>query len=139
MTSEASVRLQPVSEKEATGEIPEIYESTKDLLGIPWTAAIFQGYAMYPALLRRAWAELRPSVVTLAFREDARRLREQADGALDEIYQPGYGPAEVELWGGDLSRIRELVEIFNYGNAKLFLCATAITRSLEGNPIAGQR
>ncbi len=99
MTTEIFPKLRSVSEKDAQGEIAAIYESTKEVLGIPWTAAIFQGYATYPPLLRLAWLDLRPSAATLG--------------------------------------IRELLETFNYGNSKLLLCATAVTLSLEGRPVAG--
>ncbi len=134
MATQAFPRLKPVPEKEATGEIARIYQETRDALGIPWTAAIFQGYATYPALLRLAWDELQPNVVTGAFRGDSRVLRGHAAQAMERIYRPGYEVKEVRAWGADPEQIRELLDTFNYGNPKLLLCATAIARGLEGRP-----
>jgi hypothetical protein len=125
-------RLQLVSEDSAPPDIAAIYEETRDLLGIPWTAAIFQGYAMYPPLLRLAWAELKANVVTFEFRADARQLREQAAAAMQHLYRPGYDRSQVEGWGGDPHAIRIVCETFNYGNPKLLICARAVSRSLEG-------
>jgi len=125
-------RLQLVPEEAAPPDIAAIYKQTKDLLGIPWTAAIFQAYAMYPPLLRLAWAELQPNVVTLVFREDARAIREQAKRAVAQIYRPGYDRSQVERWGGDPHAIRSVCETFNYGNPKLLICARAVSRSLDG-------
>jgi hypothetical protein len=125
-------RLQLVPEDGAPPDVAAIYEETRDLLGIPWTAAIFQGYAMYPPFLRLAWAELKPNVVTLEFRADARQLREQAAAAMQAIYRPGYDRSQVERWGGDPHAIRTVCETFNFGNPKLLICARAVSRSLEG-------
>jgi halocarboxylic acid dehydrogenase DehI len=125
-------RLQLVPEDTAPPDVAAIYEETRNLLGIPWTAAIFQGYAMYPPLLRLAWAELRPNVVTLEFHADARQLREQAAAGMQALYRPGYDRSQVERWGGDPHRIRAVGETFNYGNPKLLICARAVSRSLEG-------
>jgi hypothetical protein len=125
-------RLQLVPEDGAPPDVAAIYEETRDLLGIPWTAAIFQGYAMYPPFLRLAWAELKPNVVTLEFRADARQLREQAAAAMQALYQPGYDRSQVEGWGGDPHAIRMVCETFNYGNPKLLICARAVSRSLQG-------
>ncbi len=125
-------RLQLVPEDTAPPDMAAIYEETRNFLGIPWTAAIFQGYAMYPPLLRLAWAELRPNVVTLEFHADARQLREQAAAAMQALYRPGYDRSQVERWGGDPHRIRAVGETFNYGNPKLLICARAVSRSLEG-------
>lgn len=125
-------RLQLVPEDTAPPDVAAIYEETRNLLGIPWTAAIFQGYAMYPPLLRLAWAELKPNVVTLEFHADARQLREQAAAAMQALYRPGYDRSQVERWGGDPHRIRAICETFNDGNPKLLICARAVSRSLEG-------
>jgi len=124
-------RLQLVPEDTAPPDVAAIYEETKNLLGIPWTAAIFQGYAMYPPLLRLAWAELKPNVVTLEFRADARQLQAEAAAAMQTVYRPGYDRSQVERWGGDPHAIRTVCETFNYGNPKLLICARAISRSLE--------
>ncbi len=126
-------RLQLVLEDTAPPDVAAIYEETRNLLGIPWTAAIFQGYAMYPPLLRLAWAELKPNVVTLEFHADARQLREQAAAAMQALYQPGYDRSQVEYWGGDPHAIRTVCETFNFGNPKLLICARAVSRSLEGH------
>ncbi len=125
-------RLQLVPEDTAPPDVAAIYKETRNLLGIPWTAAIFQGYAMYPPLLRLAWAELRPNVVTLEFHADGRQLREQAAAAMQALYRPGYDRSQVERWGGDPHGIRTVCETFNYGNPKLLICARAVSRSLEG-------
>jgi hypothetical protein len=125
-------RLQLVPEDSAPPDVAAVYEETKNLLGIPWTAAIFQGYAMYPQLLRLAWAELKANVVTLEFRADARQLREQAAAAMRDLYRPGYDRSQVEGWGGDPHAIRTVCETFNFGNPKLLICARAVSRSLEG-------
>lgn len=131
-------RLRLVPEETAPPDVAAIYEETRDLLGIPWTAAIFQAYAMYPPLLRLAWAELKPNVVTLNFREDARQIRAQAHSSIVEVYRPGYDRAQVKRWGGDPRAIASLCDTFNYGNPKLLICARSISLSLEGRQIAEQ-
>lgn len=131
------IELRP--EERAPADIRAIYEEIKDRLGIPWLPAIFQAYAMYPPLLRLAWAELKPSVVTLDFRGDAREIRALAERSMAAIYRPAYDRAQLERWQGDVHAILTLCETFNYGNPKLLICARAVSRGMEGRRTSVER
>lgn len=130
---EGDVRVSPVPEHRADAELAPVYRDVKATLGVPWVGVIAQAVARYRPLFMDAWQQFQPSARThfLESRCDGIRLQawEQMADALDiepqreRLRELGYSHAE-------LAQIRETLDVFDYGNPKYLVLATAIQQSL---------
>ena len=135
--SDASLRLQPIKPDVADERVRHIFDDTRRVLHMPWVGALFQGYAMYPDYLELAWHELRPSLRTRQFEDDARAIGNAADEAVVRFYTPSYGKRDIAAMNLDPFAIRETVDAFHAGNPKLLLAAMALRRAFEEGSVGG--
>lgn len=128
---EATIR--PVPEHRADQELTEIYRDLKATFGVPWVGVITQAVAHYRPFFAEAWRRFAPSAKTHFFERASDDLRilsweligrsfivEGQTGRLQEI---GYSAREIE-------QIRAVLDIFDYGNPKYLIFATAIKEGL---------
>lgn len=128
-----NVIVRPVPEHRADPGLKPVYQDLKATFGVPWVGVITQAVAYYRPFFVEAWRQFQPSAKTHYFetRCDAIRLSawEQTASSFDvpqaapRLQQLGYSAAE-------LAQIRAILDIFDYGNPKYLIFATAIQRSL---------
>tara|TARA_R110002074_G_scaffold333844_1_gene504067 strand:- start:5922 stop:6851 length:930 start_codon:yes stop_codon:yes gene_type:complete len=136
------VTVRPVPEHLADAELTEVYQDLKATLAVPWVGVITQAVAHYRPFFIEAWKRFQPSARTHYFERhcDAIRLRawEEMAGAFDirpqsqQLTALGYSDRE-------LAEIRATLDIFDYGNPKYLVLATAIKESLcKGRRLGGR-
>jgi hypothetical protein len=135
------VTVRPVPEHLADAALTEVYQDLKATLAVPWVGVITQAVAHYRPFFIGAWKRFQPSARTYYFERhcDAIRLRawEEMAGAFDirphsqQLTALGYSDRE-------LAEIRATLDIFDYGNPKYLVLATAIKESLcKGRRLGG--
>jgi hypothetical protein len=130
---DGSVTVRPVPEHRADAGLKPIYQDLKATFGVPWIGVITQAVAHYRPFFIEAWRQFQPSARTHYFesRCDAIRLSawEQTGSSFDvpplttRLQQIGYSEAEI-------GQIRTVLDIFDYGNPKYLVLATAIQQGL---------
>jgi hypothetical protein len=128
-----NVTVRPVPEHRADAALKPVYQDLKATFGVPWVGVITQAVAYYRPFFIEAWRQFQPSARTHYFesRCDAIRLSawERTGTAFEvpplasRLQQLGYSDAE-------LTQIRAMLDIFDYGNPKYLVLATAIQQSL---------
>lgn len=135
------VPVRPVPEHRADGELVPVYRDLKATLGVPWVGVITQAVAHYRPFFVEAWRQFQPSARSHYFesRCDAIRLTawEQVGAAFDIAPRSGslgrLGYSDTEL-----AQIRATLDVFDYGNPKYLVLATAIQQSLcHGRSLGG--
>lgn len=138
---ECEVPIRPVSEHRVDADLALVYRDLKSTLGVPWVGVITQAVAHYRPFFVEAWRQFQPSASSHYFesRCDAIRLTawEQVGAAFDveprtaSLRQLGYSDTE-------LAQIRATLDVFDYGNPKYLVLATAIQQSLcHGRRLGG--
>lgn len=130
---EGDVKVRPVPEHRAGAELQPVYRDLKTTLGVPWVGVITQAVAHYRPFFMEAWRQFQPSARTHYFESRCNDIRlfswEGAHGAFDPAPQPDrlrrLGYSEMEL-----AQIRATLDVFDYGNPKYLVFATAIQQSL---------
>ena len=135
--SDRNLTLHLIKPDAADVRVHRIYEDTRRTLHLPWVAALFQAYALYPAYLEMAWNELRPALGAPQFAADAAAIGNAADQAVARFYTPSYSSRDVAAMNLNLPAIRETINAFHAGNPKLLLVATALQRAFEEGPVGG--
>jgi hypothetical protein len=133
---DGNVAVRPVPEHRADAGLKPVYQDLKATFGVPWVGVITQAVAHYRPFFVEAWRQFQPSARSHYFesRCDAIRLSawEQIGSAFDvsplipSLQQIGYSDTE-------LTQIRAMIDIFDYGNPKYLVLATAIQQSLCGD------
>jgi hypothetical protein len=128
-----NIVVRPVSEHRADAGLKPVYQDLKATFGVPWVGVITQAVAHYRPFFIEAWRQFQPSALSHYFesRCDAIRLSawEQIDSSFEvpalatRLQQIGYSDTE-------LTQIRAILDIFDYGNPKYLVLATAIQQSL---------
>ena len=133
--------VRPIPEHRVDHALAPVYSDLKSTFGVPWVGVIAQAVAYYRPFFLEAWRQLQPSATTHYFESCSNAIRltswecardrftiEPSAKALREL---GYSDAE-------LAAIRQTVDIFDYGNPKYLLLATAIQQSLcHGRRLGG--
>ncbi|GHA88087.1 halocarboxylic acid dehydrogenase DehI family protein [Modicisalibacter luteus] len=138
---ERDVPVRPLPEHRVDAELAPTYQDLKATLGVPWVGVITQAVAHYRPFFVEAWRQFQPSARSHYFESccDAIRLTawEQAGDAFDiesrtgSLRQLGYSDTE-------LAQIRATLDVFDYGNPKYLVLATAIQQSLcHGRKLGG--
>lgn len=135
---EATIR--PVPEHRADQELSEIYRDLKATFGVPWVGVITQAVAYYRPFFAEAWRRFAPSAKTHFFERASDDLRirsweliEQSfviEGQTGRLLEIGYSPREID-------QIRTVLDIFDYGNPKYLMFATAIKEGLVSGSTFG--
>jgi hypothetical protein len=128
---EATIR--PVPEHRADQELSEIYRDLKATFGVPWVGVITQAVAYYRPFFAEAWRRFAPSAKTHFFERASDDIRIRSweligqsfviEGQAGRLREIGYSPREIE-------EIRAVLDIFDYGNPKYLMFATAIKEGL---------
>lgn len=129
-----------VPEKDATGEIKDIYEDIKRSLQLPFVPEMFQSFAVYPSFLQFIWGQLKQSVLTEQFYNDAARARGFAETFVAEAHIPAYKHEDALANGisvKDLVGIQTTLEAFQYENPKLLLIGEALYMAIGGITVGG--
>lgn len=133
---QGEVLVRPVPEHRADAELAPVYRDLKATLGVPWVGVITQAVAHYRPFFVEAWRQFQPSARSHYFESRCDAIRLAAWGQvgsvfdvkprLDTLRELGY--SEVELM-----QIRATLDVFDYGNPKYLMLATAIQQSLCHN------
>jgi len=138
---EGEAPVRPVPEHRADAELTPVYRDLKATLAVPWVGVITQAVAYYRPFFLEAWRQFQPSARSHYFESRCDDIRltawEEVAGAFDikpqcdELARLGYSENE-------LARIRDTLDIFDYGNPKYLVLATAIQQSLcRGRRLGG--
>ena len=139
MATKASLRtadpVPAVAEAAATGETAEIFADIRRVLGVEVVNLIWRHLATIPGALPWAWGMLRPLYVNGSIAAEAAALRAE----LDLPPLPPF-PAEalvaVDIVGGDVSSIRNILAAYDRTNAMAIVALSALLRGLNGEPRA---
>lgn len=128
-----SVIVRPIPEHRADAALGAIYRDLKATFGVPWVGVITQAVAYYRPFFAAAWRSFVPSARTHFFERVSDEMRLSAWERVDESFviadqtgrlrDIGYSEREIE-------QIREVLDIFDYGNPKYLIFATAIKEGL---------
>lgn len=128
-----NVIVRPVPEHRADAGLKPVYQDLKATFGVPWVGVITQAVAYYRPFFIEAWRQFQPSARTHYFesRCDAIRLSAwEQTGASFEVPQLASRLQQIGYSDAELGQIRAMLDIFDYGNPKYLVLATAIQQSL---------
>ncbi len=122
----------------ADGALKADYEDTKRVLQVPWMGVIAMAHAHYRAFYQVLWPGLRPLAASAPFVTACQRLRAQAESAVWQLQPTGLEPA---LSGNgyaprEIDEIRDVIEVFSYGNFPYAMIATISRWLLEGHELS---
>lgn len=127
-------RLRPVAEHQADAELAETYADVKRTLGVPWVGVVVQAFAHYRSWFDRWWASLRPMFAAHYTERAAADLRLLAWRGVAEHFEVTDQAAVLRDSAGysdrELDEIRGVLDVFDYGNPKYFLLASAAKAAL---------
>nr|ADL27927.1 putative R-2-chloropropionic acid specific dehalogenase [Pseudomonas sp. 2-CPA-26] len=125
--------IRPVPEHRADQELSEIYRDLKATFGVPWVGVITQAVAHYRPFFVEAWRRFAPSAKTHFFERASDDIRIRSweliaqsfviEGQTGRLQEMGYSVREID-------QIRAVLDIFDYGNPKYLIFATAIKEGL---------
>ena len=127
------VIVRPVPEHRADQALSEIYRDLKATFGVPWVGVITQAVAYYQPFFAEAWRRFSPSAKTHFFERASDEIRLRSwehmaqsfviDGQANQLRAMGYSEREI-------AQINAVLDIFDYGNPKYLIFATAIKEGL---------
>ncbi len=129
-----------IRESEATDErAREAFRDIKNALRVPMVHLIFQAWAAFPRFLEVVWRRLRPSVLSPQFDELASRINARVrQGTQDwPIADHAALLRARAVSEADITRMREIVELFARANPKLEILASAVDVALTGASVGG--
>src|SRR5208282_6260608 len=122
-----------IVERDAKGEIAEIYIDIRRVFRIGGVNLIWRHLATLPGVLPWAWKALRPLYVDGTFALEAAALR----GALDLPGLPAF-PSETliaaGLAEGDLAQIRTILAAYDRTNVMALIALLALHSRIRGAP-----
>lgn len=131
----AGLNLPEVKEKDASGDVAEIYQSTKETLRASVVNLVWRVFATKPKFLSSLWEELQPAVDE-GLMQGAEALRA---AAIQRVREAGTVPDHRPLLGGDLSRAMEQLRVFLEVNPRLLILLCALERAWRGQEVGGHR
>jgi hypothetical protein len=134
-------KLKLVGEGEAPERTREIYDETKQALGVPHVNVIFQAFAAYPIFFDLHWRTFRPLLETQEFFDLAERLRGHAYTRVHTYFAVPDFCAQVDelrFSPGAKDELTRVVELFHYNNPPLLLIAAAQLQAFD-NPVGEDR
>lgn len=138
---EGEVRVRPVPEHRADAELTPVYRDLKAALAVPWVGVITQAVAYYRPFFLEAWRQFQPSARSHYFESRCDNIRLtawEAVGAAFDIEPQSEALGALGYSERELAGIRETLDIFDYGNPKYLVLATAIQQSLcHGRRLGG--
>jgi hypothetical protein len=128
-----NVIVRPVPEHRADAGLKPVYQDLKATFGVPWVGVITQAVAYYRPFFIEAWRQFQPSARTHYFESRCDAIRLSAwvrTGASFEVPQLASRLQQIGYSDTELTQIRAMLDIFDYGNPKYLVLATAIQQSL---------
>lgn len=129
MRPEGDVVVRPVPEHRADAELSAVYRDLKATLRVPWVGVVTQAYAFYRPFFLEAWRQFRPTAASAYFHDASEDLRRFAWDSVSAAFpNPAHG-ARLEETGyapREIAQIGEVLDLFNAGNPKYLILATAI-------------
>ncbi|HEY2933973.1 MAG TPA: halocarboxylic acid dehydrogenase DehI family protein [Acidobacteriota bacterium] len=122
-----------VSEREATGEIAEIFRDIRRTLRVPLVNLLYRVWASEKGLLPLLWNVSRPNLQTIDFEGKADGLRSEAiENLAYDVSVPDQASrlAGLKLGAPDIARLRSELNVFHYVNFKLLLHCAMLKRAL---------
>ncbi len=131
----------PILEADAPPSTRAVFDEARASMRAPFTPALFRTLGRWPAYLELVWPQLRPSVETAGFRGSAQYLAAMAREAVDQFYEPVFGPESLRQAGltdADLAGIAATLEVLHLTNPQALLLAGALTEAIERPRVGGQ-
>ena len=129
---EGDIKIRPVPEHRADEELSAVYRDLKATLGVPWVGVVVQAYAHYCPFFLEAWRQFRPTAGSAFFHDASNELKLLA---WDEISSFAITPQRPALEAAgyadqEIVQIMQMLDLFDHGNPKYLILATAIRASL---------
>jgi hypothetical protein len=128
-------KLDEVSEKQASGEVAEIYGRIKEALQVNMVNFVWRVFATKPRFLAAVWNELEPSVDQgfLAAGDGIRAL------AIERVREASPVPDHRGLLGDDIHQALQELRVFLEANPRLLILLCALRRSWQEGEVGGMR
>lgn len=126
----------PVTEREAEGEIAQMYHEIKQTLRVSGINLNFRTWAGYRSFLPLLWHAVRPNVETRAFEDAADHVRAEAVQIAQRLGRVG-ASAHVRLGPSQAYQIQAALRLYHYINPKLLVLTSAVRLALAGEPVGG--
>lgn len=138
---DGDIIVRPVPEHRADAELKPVYQDLKATLGVPWVGVITQAVAYFRPAFLEAWRQFHPSARSHFFESRADAIRLTAWEQVGSSFEVPPVAQRLQAMGysdNELTQIRAVLDIFDYGNPKYLVFATAIQQSLcEGRQLGG--
>lgn len=124
--------VRPVPEHRVDEELGRVYRDVKATLGVPWVGVITQALAYYRPFFLEAWRQFRPTARSRFFERVSDELRMLAwEGSSSFTIAPQGQRLEVLKYSAsEVAQISAMLDLFDYGNQKYLILATAVAASL---------
>ncbi|HWO87108.1 MAG TPA: hypothetical protein VNN75_11555 [Stellaceae bacterium] len=122
-----------IAEASATGAVAELFADIRQVLGVEVVNLIWRHLATIPDALPWAWGMLRPLYADGTIAAEAQALH----GGLALPRLPPFPPdllSAIELDGGDVVSIRNILAAYDRTNAMALVALSALLCRLEGQP-----
>lgn len=130
---DGNVTVRPVPEHCADAELEAVYRDLKTTFGVPWVGVITQAVAHYRPFFVEAWQQFQPSAASHYFESRCDAIRLCALEEVQNAFEVPPHDAQLRSFGYsdmEIADIRAVLDIFDYGNPKYLVLATAIQQSL---------
>ena len=129
-----------VRESEATDErAREAFRDIKSSLRVPIVNLMFQAWAVVPRFLDITWRRLRPNVLSAQFVALSAEIDKL--GRNGAAHWPASDHASIlharAVGDAEITRMREVIELFAQVNPKLLILACTIDQALHGKTVGG--
>lgn len=136
------LRVHPVPEQEATGEIRELFADIKQLVGSESVPVIFQYLAAFPDYLSFLWQQARRNLANRQFQQQSEEIITFAQTATKTCYVPAAATVsyvEQLRSGPEYEQLQQFVSHLLQTNAILYLLAISVRESLKGKYLGLQQ
>jgi hypothetical protein len=136
MAEGKDLRLKEVEEKDASGEVAEVYGRIKETLRTGVVNYVWRVFATKPKFLSAVWGELEPAVDE-GFMQAAEGIRALA---LQRVREAAPSVADRRgLLGEDLGRAEEQLRVFLEVNPRLLVLMCGLRQAWSGHGTGGLR
>lgn len=130
---QGEVIVRPIPEHRADEELSRVYRDLKTTLGVPWVGVIIQALAHYQPFLVESWRQFRPVARSHFFERVSNELRMRAWEGMSSSFTIAPQRRRLETGGysdREVAQIVATLDLFDYGNPKYLILATAIAAGL---------
>lgn len=125
--------MRPIPEHRADEELSRVYRDLKTTLGVPWVGVITQALAHYQPFFVEWWRQFRPIAQSHFFERVSDELRMLAREGVSSSFSVAPQRRTLEASGysdREIAQIVATLDLFDYGNPKYLILATAIAVGL---------